>query len=57
MFPIFFLILLLPTTAYSIQFQITQFDANTPDILYRGDAKPSQGHINMNENVDYRIVM
>ncbi|GMY14024.1 L-type lectin-domain containing receptor kinase IX.1-like [Fagus crenata] len=49
MFPIFFLLLLLPTTAYSVQFQITQFDANTPDILYRGDAKPSQGHVSMND--------
>ena len=50
MFPIFFLLLLLPTTAYSVQFQITRFDANTPDIQYRGDAKPSQGHVDMNEN-------
>jgi hypothetical protein len=55
MFPIFFLLLLLPTTAYSVQFQITQFDANTPDILYRGDAKPSQGHVSMNENYYFRV--
>jgi hypothetical protein len=55
MFPIFFLLLLLPTTAYSVQFQITKFDANTPDILYRGDAKPSQGHVSMNENYLYRV--
>jgi hypothetical protein len=55
MFPIFFLLLLLPTTAYSVQFQITQFDANTPDILYRGDAKPSQGHVDMNENYFFRV--
>uniref|UniRef100_A0A2N9EWH0 Protein kinase domain-containing protein n=1 Tax=Fagus sylvatica TaxID=28930 RepID=A0A2N9EWH0_FAGSY len=55
MFPIFFLLLLLPTTAYSVQFQITQFDANTPDLLYRGDAKPSQGHVDMNENFVFRV--
>jgi hypothetical protein len=55
MFPIFFLLLLLPTTAYSVQFQITQFDANTPDILYRGDAKPSQGHVDMNEIYFFRV--
>uniref|UniRef100_A0A2N9HA57 Protein kinase domain-containing protein n=1 Tax=Fagus sylvatica TaxID=28930 RepID=A0A2N9HA57_FAGSY len=55
MFPIFFLLLLLPTTAYSVQFQITQFDANTPDILYRGDAKPSQGHVSMNDVFDFRV--
>uniref|UniRef100_A0A2N9GF21 Protein kinase domain-containing protein n=1 Tax=Fagus sylvatica TaxID=28930 RepID=A0A2N9GF21_FAGSY len=55
MFPIFFLLLLLPTTAYSVQFQITQFDTNTPDIQYRGDAKPSQGHVDMNENYFFRV--
>jgi hypothetical protein len=55
MFPIFFLLLLLPTTAYSVQFQITQFDANTPNILYRGDAKPSQGHVDMHEDTLYRV--
>ncbi|GMY33119.1 L-type lectin-domain containing receptor kinase IX.1-like [Fagus crenata] len=49
MFPIFFLLLLLPTTAYSVQFQITQFDANTPDILYRGYAKPSQGQVDISD--------
>ncbi|GMY14022.1 L-type lectin-domain containing receptor kinase IX.1-like [Fagus crenata] len=55
MFPIFFLLLLLPTTTYSVQFQIPQFDPNTPDILYWGDAKPSQGHVDMNENRMYRV--
>ncbi|GMY14011.1 L-type lectin-domain containing receptor kinase IX.1-like [Fagus crenata] len=50
MFPIFFLLLLLPTTAYSVQFNITQFDTSTSDIQYRGDAKPSQGHVDMNKN-------
>ena len=50
MFPIFFLLLLLPTIAYSVQFQITQFDADTPDILYWGYAKPSQRHVDMNKN-------
>uniref|UniRef100_A0A2N9H2K7 Protein kinase domain-containing protein n=1 Tax=Fagus sylvatica TaxID=28930 RepID=A0A2N9H2K7_FAGSY len=55
MFPIFFLLLLLPTIAYSVQFQITRFDANTPDILYRGDARPSEGHVDMNENVIFRV--
>ncbi|GMY23978.1 L-type lectin-domain containing receptor kinase IX.1-like [Fagus crenata] len=55
MFPIFFLLLLLPTTAYSVQFQITQFDANTPDILYCGDAKPSQRHVYMNVNFLFRV--
>ena len=55
MFPIFFLLLLLPTTSYSVQFQITQFDANTSDILYRGDARPSEGDVDMNENYYFRV--
>ncbi|GMY14027.1 L-type lectin-domain containing receptor kinase IX.1-like [Fagus crenata] len=55
MFPIFFFLLLLPTTAYSVQFQITQFDANTPDILYRGDARTSEGHVDMHDDYYFRV--
>ena len=55
MFPIFFLLLLLPTTAYSVQFQITKFDANTPDILYPGDARTSEGHVDMHGDYYFRV--
>ena len=55
MFPIFFLLLLLPTTAYSVQFQITQFDVYTPDIQYRGYAKPSQGQVDISDYESFRV--
>ncbi|KAF5454345.1 hypothetical protein F2P56_024017 [Juglans regia] len=48
MLPLFFFLLLLPSTVYSVYFQITRFDPSSTDMLYMGDAVPSGGAIEMN---------
>ncbi|XP_041016588.1 L-type lectin-domain containing receptor kinase IX.1-like, partial [Juglans microcarpa x Juglans regia] len=53
--PLFFFLLLLPSTVYSVYFQITRFDPSSTDILSMGDVVPSVGAIEMNVVDLYRI--
>ena len=48
MFPLFFFVLLLLTSAYLVQFKKTYFDPSDIDILYMGDAVSSTGFVDMN---------
>ncbi|MED6214069.1 hypothetical protein PIB30_099424, partial [Stylosanthes scabra] len=46
-----FLIVILKT--YSVEFQISRFTPGDPNILYRGQAIPRVGTIELNNNIDY----
>ena len=47
--PLFFFLFLLPSAHSSVSFKITRFDPNALNIIYRGDAVPSVGAIEMNK--------
>lgn len=47
-----FIFFVLPPSNESLSFQITRFDLDSPNIIYEGDAVPSNGEIRLNR-VDY----
>lgn len=47
--PQFFFLVLLPSAHSSVSFKITRFDPNALNVIYRGDAVPSVGAIEMNK--------